>query len=87
MNPELLKMMMPFLAGAGLREFTSSVKDLMKSFSGGGQPPAGGKPGATPQAVQPGVPSAGAAPGQLPPQIMAMLAQMIQARNPGAVVQ
>lgn len=77
MHPDLLKMMVPFLAGAGLREFTASVKDLMKSF--GGQTPAAGANKTLPPATTPS--AAGAAPGQLPPEIMAMLAQMMQARG------
>ena len=82
MSPELLKMLMPFLAGAGLHNVTTSLEKIMKAM---GAAPQGAKPGQP----SPGMPAGATPPGaaappqgqqQIDPQMLQMLA-MMQARG------
>ena len=84
MNPEMLSKMLPFLAGAGMRDVVSNIEKMMKVLGGGnaqkgqGQKQAAGSQGAAMPAPAPGaMPS----PGQINPAVMSMLARMIQARG------
>jgi len=71
----LLQMIMSMLAGAGLKEFSSSLTGLMKTLGGGGQThhkASGMPPGQQPS--RPGMPPAGpqtpqGAPGGAPPMV------------------
>lgn len=78
MNPDLLKQLMPFLAGMGFPELIANIGKMHKMMTGGGQ----GKnatqqpPGA--QAAPPGM----ASPGATAPS--PALLQLLQARQQGA---
>jgi hypothetical protein len=84
MNPEMMKMLMPFLAGAGLAHFAASVKKLKETMTAA--PAGGGNAGpqrqvppalqAMLQAGQPPAPSASGGPPNL-----AALAQLLAARG------
>lgn len=82
LNPEMLKSLMPFLAGAGLREFVASIEKMSKTLGGGaekggGQQQPGGPQGAPPGAGTP-TPQ-----GAVPPQLAALVA-LLKARMGGA---
>ena len=83
MNPELLKQLMPFLAGAGLHNVTTSIEKIMKQMGAGPQPgqpkPGQPSPGMPTGAAPPGGPGGGGG-GQIDPQLLQMLA-MMQARG------
>jgi hypothetical protein len=75
----MLKMIMPVLAGAGLREFTSSIEKLMKAMGAGakGQDPGNQAAGAS-AASPTGAPAPGA---QIDPAQIFAIMQMVKARQ------
>lgn len=81
MNPELMKMLMPFLAGAGLAHFASSIKKLKETMTPapGGAGPQRPVPPALQAMLQAGQPPAQAAPTGQPN--LAALAQMLASRG------
>ena len=81
MHPDILKHLIPFLAGAGLHNVTTSLEKIMKAM---GAAPQGAKPGQPSPGMPAGATPPGAAPQQgqqqIDPQMLQMLA-MMQARG------
>lgn len=84
MNPQMLKMLMPILAGAGLKEVTTSIERIFKALGVNGksaqQQPRGQATGAAPSMPSPQV---GMAPNQINPDAIKMMAAMMQAKQGG----
>lgn len=84
MNPEMLKALMPMLAGAGIAPMVQNIEKLLKTLTGGGAAAKGQKQAMGPQAATPApmpMPSAGGTPSQLDPTVLAMLTRMMAARG------
>lgn len=84
MNPEMMQKLMPFLAGAGMRDVVQNIEKMSKILGGGNaQKGQGQKQAAGPQGAAMPAPAPGAMPpsGQINPAVMSMLARMIQARG------
>jgi hypothetical protein len=84
MNPDLMKMLIPFLAGAGLTHFAASIKKLKETMMPSEGAGAGGAKRPVPPALQAmlqaGQPPAQAAPSGGAPNLAA-LAQLLASRG------
>lgn len=86
MNPEMLKSLMPFLAGMGLPVMMSNIEKMHKLMTGGGdktkkgQQPAGPAMGAVPRPAAMPPPVASPTSG-IDPQKMQLIMQIMHARG------
>lgn len=93
LSPDMMQKMLPFLAGAGLREVTTSIERIMKAMSGnmgaqgkkaqaaGASAPAGMQPSPPSAPASAGAPANPAMGGQIDPQEIMQLMALLQARG------